>query len=66
MLLGQRMVGGVWSGRTVTVKQQKLIWEFAAVTVFEQQTCVTPGGKKLPDGGLQVTGTSTFVQRLVP
>ena len=49
ILLGQLMTGGSRSGRTNTSKQHHC---GAAVPLgaFVQQTVVSPGGKKLPDG----------------
>ena len=49
MLLGQVMLGGISSMRTLTLKQQALLVLFAS----RQQTDVVPGGNTLPDGGLQ-------------
>ena len=54
MLLGQVMLGGISSMRTLTLKQQALLVLFAS----RQQTDVVPGGNTLPDGGLQITETA--------
>ena len=64
MLLGQRIVGGVVSGRTVTVKQQMPPEPVVPAGLLVQQTCVTPSGKLLPEGGEQVSGSSAPVQVL--
>ena len=63
ILLGQVMLGGVMSDRTETVKQQKPTAPAGAVLV--QQTVVTPGGKRLPEGGLQARADSSPVQTLM-
>ena len=66
MLLGQLMLGGVVSGRTVTVKQQILTAPAGrGLAVLVQQTWVTPSGNTLPEGGVQVSGNSAPVQMFV-
>jgi hypothetical protein len=60
MLAGQMMVGFVVSRATVTVKLQFVLLLQSSVAV--QVTVVVPGGKRLPDGGEQVT--VTFVSAL--
>ena len=62
MLLGQVSTGGIVSGLTVTVKQHALT---TPLNTLVQQTVVVPGGKKLPDGGVQMTGSTPPVQTLV-
>ncbi len=66
MLVGHAMLGGVVSGRTSTVKQQTPAVPPTAEGALVQQTRVRPGGKTLPDGGAQITGSSTPVQTFVP
>src|SRR5437660_5409620 len=63
MFPGQVIVGGTVSGITVTLKQQRTGW--LAGSMVWQQTPVVPGGKTLPDGGLQLTGTGLLLQRFV-
>src|SRR5258707_1331429 len=60
MLLGQVMLGGWVSVRTVTSKQHHCGAEPA--TVFVQQTMVAPIGKTLPEGREQVNGKVFPVQ----
>ena len=60
MLLGQVMLGGVVSRRTVTSKQHHT--GAAAEVVFVQQTTVAPTGKTLPEGRVQATGRMFPVQ----
>ena len=55
MLGGHEMLGGVTSRATVTVKVQVVRLVQSSVAV--QVTVLVPGGKKLPDGGEQVTVT---------
>src|SRR2546423_15510327 len=64
MLPGQLIEGGVVSGSTVTLKQQRTGW-FAGSIVW-QQTPVIPGRNTLPEGGWQLTGTELVVQWFVP
>lgn len=52
---GHRIVGGVVSRTTVTVKVQ--VARLVQLSVAVQTTAVVPTGNELPDGGVQVTRT---------
>src|SRR5437868_13014857 len=54
MFVGQVMLGGISSMRTLTLKQHALLVLFAS----RQQTKVVPDGNILPEGGLQTAETA--------